>query len=86
MTVRSEKTLRILDRSEESLSRSKDEEYSYWQSRPPLERPVAMQELSFAFFEERDNATEVRRQFLRSPVILADIRATERAQNQEPRK
>jgi len=45
-----------------------------------------MQELSFAFFEERDNATEVRRQFLRSPVILADIRATERAQNQEPRK
>jgi len=29
VTVRSEKTLRILDRSEENLSRSKDEEYSY---------------------------------------------------------
>jgi hypothetical protein len=70
MTTISEKTLRILDRSEANLSQSKDEEYAYWQSRPPLERLVAMQELSFAFFEERDNATEVRRQFLRSPVIL----------------
>ena len=73
MTATSDKTLRILDRSEENLSQSKDEEYAYWQSRPPLERLVAMQELSFAFFEERDNATEIRRQFLRSPVSLSRL-------------
>jgi hypothetical protein len=64
----SEKTVRILNRNESSLSQSKDDEYAYWQSRPPIERLLAMQELSFAFFEERDNATEVRRQFLRTPV------------------
>ena len=46
-------TVRILKRNAESLVRSKDEEYAYWQSRPPLERLVAMQELSFAFHEER---------------------------------
>jgi hypothetical protein len=63
VTTINEKTLRILDRSEQSLSQSKDEEYAYWQSRPPLERLLAMQELSFAFFEERNNAAEVRRQF-----------------------
>jgi len=73
VTATSDKTLRILDRSEENLSQSKDEEYAYWQSRPPLERLVAMQELSFAFFEERDNATEIRRQFLRSPVSLSRL-------------
>jgi len=70
MTATNGKTVRILTCDEENLSRSKDEEYAYWQSRPPLERLVAMQELSFAFFEERDNAAEVRRRFLRSPVIL----------------
>lgn len=70
MTITGEKTVRILSRGQESFSQSKDEEYAYWQSRPPLERLVAMQELSFAFFEERDNATEIRRQFLRSPVCL----------------
>lgn len=70
MTTASEKTVRIFSRGQESFSQSKDEEYAYWQSRPPLERLVAMQELSFAFFEERDNATEIRRQFLRSPVCL----------------
>jgi len=70
VTTTSEKTVRILNRGEESLSQSKDEEYAYWQSRPPIERLLAMQELSFAFFEERDNATEVRRQFLRTPVSL----------------
>ena len=70
MTTASEKAVRILSCGEESLSQSKDEEYAYWQGRPPLERLVAMQELSFAFFEERDNATEIRRQFLRSPVCL----------------
>ena len=70
MTTASEKTVRILSHDQESFSQSKDEEYAYWQSRPPLERLVAMQELSFAFFEERDNATEIRRQFLRSPVCL----------------
>lgn len=70
MTTAGEKTVRILSRGQESFSQSKDEEYAYWQSRPPLERLVAMQELSFAFFEERDNAIEVRRQFLRTPVCL----------------
>ena len=70
MTATNAKTVRILTGDEENLSRSKDEEYAYWQSRPPLERLVATQELSFAFFEEHDNAAEVRRQFLRSPVSL----------------
>lgn len=70
MTTASLKTIRILNRSDENLLQSKEEEYAYWQSRPPLERLMAMQELSFAFFEERDNATEVRRQFLRSPGSL----------------
>jgi hypothetical protein len=63
-------TVRILRRDTESLLQSKDEEYAYWQSRPPLERLLAMQQLSFAFFEERDNEAEIRRQFLRSPVCL----------------
>lgn len=70
MIAPSEKTVRILIHGDESLSQSKDEEYAYWQSRPPVERLVAMQNLSFAFFEERDNAVEVRRQFLRTPVSL----------------
>jgi hypothetical protein len=71
MMVASGKTVRILSRDEQNLLRSKDEEYAYWQSQPPLARLVAMQELSFAFFEERDNAIEIRRQFLRSPVGLS---------------
>jgi hypothetical protein len=70
MTDSSEKTVRIMRRNTESLLQSKDEEYTYWQSRPPIERLVAMQELSFAFFEERGNEAEIRRQFLRSPVCL----------------
>ncbi len=70
MTDASEKTVRIMRRNTESLLQSKDEEYAYWQSRPPLERLVATQELSFAFFEERGNEAEIRRQFLRSPVCL----------------
>ncbi|HXJ05313.1 MAG TPA: hypothetical protein VNH65_09460 [Candidatus Acidoferrum sp.] len=70
MTDPSEKSVRILKCNTESLLQSKDEEYIYWQSRPPIERLVAMQELSFAFFEERGNETEIRRQFLRSPVCL----------------
>src|SRR5713101_7452436 len=42
-----------------------------FERRPALpERLVAMQELSFAFFEERGNEAEIRRQFLRSPVCL----------------
>lgn len=53
MTNASKMTVRVLKRSAESLAQSKDEEYAYWQSRPPLERLVAMQELSFAFHEER---------------------------------
>jgi len=35
-----------------------------------VEGLAAMQELSFAFFEERGNEAEIRRQFLRSPVCL----------------
>ena len=70
MTDATEKAVRIMRRNTESLLQSKDEEYAYWQSRPPLERLVAMQELSFAFFEGRGNETEIRRQFLRSPRCL----------------
>jgi hypothetical protein len=70
MTDAAKKTVRIIRRNSESLLQSKDEEYAYWQSRSPLERLVAMQELSFAFFEERGNEAEIRQQFLRSPVCL----------------
>jgi hypothetical protein len=70
MTDTNEKIVRIMKRSTESLLQSKDEEYAYWQSRPPLERLVAMQELSFAFYEERGNEAEIRQQFLRSPVCI----------------
>jgi hypothetical protein len=72
MTDASQMTVRILKRNMQNLSQSKDEEYAYWQSRPPIERLVAMQELSFAFFEERGNEAEIRQQFLRSPVCLPD--------------
>lgn len=72
MTDPSERTVRILTRNTENLLLSKDEEYAYWQNRSPLERLLAMQELSFAFFEERDEA-EIRRQFLRSPVCLSRV-------------
>ena len=67
------KSVRIQKYSTEALAESKDEEYAYWQSRPPLERLEAMQELSFAFFSERANEAEVRRQFLRSPVCLPRV-------------
>jgi hypothetical protein len=70
MTDTNEKIVRIMKRSTESLLQSKDEEYAYWQSRPPLERLVAMQELSFAFYEERGNEAEIKQQFLRSPVCI----------------
>jgi hypothetical protein len=59
-------TARIL----RSNAPSKDEEYAYWQSRPPFERLVAMQGLSFAFFEGSNNEAEIRRRFLRSPYCL----------------
>src|SRR5947209_8083236 len=62
--------VRILKYNAESVARAKDEEYEYWQSRPPVERLQAMQELSFAFFEARGNEAEIRRQFLRSAVSL----------------
>lgn len=77
MTDASQMAVRILKRNTENLLQSKDEEYAYWQSRPPIERLVAMQELSFAFFEERDNEVEIRQQFLRSPVCLPDPYARE---------
>jgi hypothetical protein len=66
----SAKAVRVLRRDASTLAESKDEEYAYWQSRTPLERLVAMQELSFAFFEGTDNETEIRQQFLRSPRCL----------------
>lgn len=53
MTNASKMTVQILKRDAEGLARSKDEEYAYWQNRPPLERLVAMQELSVAFYEDR---------------------------------
>ena len=70
MNQGTERTVRILRLDTETLLQSKDEEYAYWQSRPPIERLIAMQELSFAFFKERSNATEIRQKFLRSPVCL----------------
>ena len=70
MSDASKMSVRILKCNTETLSQSKNEEYAYWQSRPPLERLVAMQELSFALFEVRGNEAEIRQQFLRSPVCL----------------
>jgi hypothetical protein len=66
----SKATVRIVNRNTENLLQSKDQEYAYWQSRPPLERLLAMQELSFTFFEERGDEAEIRQQFLRSPSCL----------------
>ena len=62
---------RTLRANAETLSRSKDEEYAYWQSRPAIERLLAMQELSFASFEGRDNEADIRRRFLQSPRCLS---------------
>ena len=53
MTGENQMSVRILKLDAEGLQQSKDEEYAYWQSRPPAERLAAMLELSFAFFEER---------------------------------
>jgi len=64
------KTVRVLRHDALTLAESKDEEYAYWQSRSPLDRLVAMQKLSFAFFEGSDNEAEIRQQFLRSPRCL----------------
>jgi hypothetical protein len=52
MSNAAETTGRILRNDKEALQQSKDEEYAYWQSRPPVERLAAMQELSLAFFQE----------------------------------
>ena len=75
MTKASQASVRVLRSNTETLQQSKGEEYTYWQSRPPIERLVAMQELSFAFFEERSNAAEIRQQFLRSPVCLRRVQS-----------
>ena len=64
------KSVRIVKCTAEVLEQSKNQEYAYWQSRPPLERLVAMQELSFAFFEGRDNEAAIRQQFLRFAACL----------------
>jgi hypothetical protein len=53
MSKAAETTVSILRNDKETLQQSKDEEYAYWQGRPPVERLAAMQELSLAFFEER---------------------------------
>lgn len=52
MSKAADTTGRILRNDKETLQQSKDEEYAYWQSRAPVERLAAMQELSLAFFEE----------------------------------
>jgi hypothetical protein len=75
MTKANETTVRVLRSNAETHRQSKDEEYIYWQSRPAIERLVAMQELSFAFFEERSNAAEIRQQFLRSPVCVRRLQS-----------
>ncbi len=62
--------VRILKADPETLARSKDEEYAYWQSRPPIERLLATQELSFAFFEERDDVAKARSRFRCSAQVL----------------
>lgn len=69
-----ETAVRILSHDAATLVQTKDEEYAYWQSRPPIERLVAMQELSFAFFEERGDEAEIRQQFLRSPGCFPRLR------------
>jgi hypothetical protein len=70
VTDRKAMQVRILEQNAETLLQSKDEEYAYWQSRPPLERLVATQELNAAFYGERGDETETRQQFLRSPRCL----------------
>ncbi|HKI11333.1 MAG TPA: hypothetical protein VKA02_04410 [Candidatus Acidoferrum sp.] len=65
-----ETAVRILRRDAAILMQAKDKEYAYWQSRPPLERLVAMQELSFAFFGGRDKEAAIRQQFLRFAACL----------------
>jgi hypothetical protein len=70
MNDRSKTVVRILRYDAATLVKSKDEEYAYWQSRPPLERLLTMQELSFAFFEELGDEARTRQQFLRSPDSL----------------
>ena len=65
-----EMTVRILRHDVATLVQTKDEEYAYWQSRPPIERLVTTQELSFAFFEERGNEAAIRQEFLRFAACL----------------
>jgi hypothetical protein len=70
MTNASKMTVRILRRDTESLQQFKDEEYAYWQSRPPIERLEAMLELSFALFGLKVDEADLRQRFLQSPKIL----------------
>ena len=67
-----ETNVRILRNDKETLQQSKDEEYAYWQSRPPFERLAAMQELSLAFFEEPAMKLKLRADFC---VLLSAFRA-----------
>jgi len=70
MNEAGKKSVRLLRHDAATLLQTKDEEYAYWQSRPPIERLVAMQELSFAFFEERSHEAAIRQQFLRFAACL----------------
>jgi len=70
MTNASKMTVRILRRDTQSLQQSKDEEYAYWQSRPPIERLEAMLELSFALFGLKGDEPDLRQRFLLSPRTL----------------
>jgi hypothetical protein len=60
MNDRTLRTVRGIQQTAENILKSKDGEFAYWQSRPAIERLLAMQELSFAFFEERGNEVEIR--------------------------
>ena len=82
----SKMTVQVLECDAESLARPKDEEYAYWQSRRPLERLVAMLELSFAPFGITGNEAESRQRFLLSPRCLpCPWVAATKAQEQEPK-
>ena len=69
MSNEKNRAVRILTLTKTALEASKNEEYAYWQGKTPLERLLATQELSFAFFGELNEA-ETRQQFLRAPHCL----------------
>jgi hypothetical protein len=70
MTDRREKSVRILEQNAETLAQAKDEEYAYWQRRPPLERLEAMLDLSYALFGPTGDEPDLRQRMLQNPRIL----------------